>query len=40
MSLSTKHRQTHGENRLVVVKGEKKMDWEFALNRCKLLYIK
>ena len=30
MSLSTKHRQTHGENRLVVVKAEREMDWELT----------
>ena len=37
------NRLTDVENRLVVAKGEggeREMDWEFEISRCKLLYIK
>ena len=43
MNLSTKQKQTHKENRLVVAKREDSWggkDWEFEANRCKLLYVK
>ena len=42
MNLSTKQKQTHIENRLVVAKGEEGgsgMDWKFAVSKCKLLYL-
>ena len=35
------NRLTNAENRLVVAKGEEsggRMDWEFRISRCKLLY--
>ena len=41
INLSTKQRLTDIENRLVVAKGEGRgsgMDWEFGVNRCKLLH--
>ena len=38
-----KQKQTDIENRLVVAKeeggGGERMDWEFGISRCKLLYI-
>ena len=43
MNLFTKQKQTDMENRLVVAKeeggGGERMDWEFGISRCKLLYI-
>ena len=42
MNLSTKQKQTHIENRLVVAKGEGRgggMDWKFRVSRCKLLHL-
>ena len=42
VNLSTKQKQTHIENRLVVAKREKgrsEMDWEFGAGRYKLLYL-
>ena len=43
MNLSMKQKQTDIENRLVVAKeeggGGERMDWEFGISRCKLLYI-
>ena len=41
MNLSTEHRLTDMENRLVVAKGEGEgsgMGWEFGISRCKLLH--
>ena len=40
MSLFTEKKITHMENRLMVAEGEgggSGMDWEFEVNRCKLL---
>ena len=40
--LQNKNRLIDIENRLVVAKGEQgggRMDWEFGISRCKLLYI-
>ena len=40
MNLSTKQKQTHIENRLVVARGKEGgsgMDGEFGVSRCKLL---
>ena len=42
MSLSTKQKQTHKHARLEVAKGKgggSGMDWEFGVNRCKLLHL-
>ena len=42
MNLSTKQKQTHIENRLVVAKGEggrRRKNWKSRISRCKLLYI-
>ena len=42
MKLSTKHKQTHIEIRLVVAKGERggsSMDWKFGVSRCKPLRL-
>ena len=43
MNLSMKQKYTHRHtNRLVVAKGETgggRMNWEFGISRCKLLYI-
>ena len=42
MNLSTEKKIMDMENRLVVAKGEvggSGMDWEFGVNRCKLLYL-
>ena len=42
MNLSTEHRLTDMENRLVVAKAEGEgsgVDWEFGVGRCKLLHL-
>ena len=42
MNLSTKQKETHRENRLVVAKGEGEgvgWTWEFEVSRCKLLCL-
>ena len=42
MNLSMKQKETHIENRLVVVKGEGgggRMDRQFGISNCKLFYI-
>ena len=42
MNLSTKQKQTHIENRLVVAKRKGnwgRMDLEFEISRCKLLHV-
>ena len=44
MNLSTEKKLIDLENRLVVAKGEgegggRGLDWEFGINRCKLLHL-
>lgn len=40
MNLSTKQKQIHIEKRLAVVRKEgTRMEWEFEVSRCKLLYL-
>ena len=42
MNLSTKQKQTHIKNKLVVVKEVERwsgMDWESIVSRCKLLHL-
>ena len=41
MNLYTKQKQIHKHRKkLVVTKGERGRDWEYGINRFKLLYIK
>ena len=40
MNLFTKRKRlTDIDSRLVVAKGEEGWDWEFGINKCKLLYM-